>query len=89
MEEPMNTSNVGIPQTDSIEELARFWDSHDVTDFEEQLEEVAAPVFERETVVKVCLPCKEAEAVKELAQSKGLHDVDLIRQWILERVHSL
>ena len=78
-----------IPQTDSIEELAQFWDHHDLTDFENQLEEVSEPVFDRETVVKVHLPCKEAEALKELAQSKGLLDADLIRQWILERVHTL
>ena len=29
-----------IPQTDSIQELARFWDTHDLTDFEDELEEV-------------------------------------------------
>ena len=78
-----------IPQTDSIEELARFWDHHDLTDFKDELEEVSEPVFERETVVKVPLPLKEAETIKELAQAKGLHDVDLVRQWILERVHTL
>lgn len=83
----MSTSR--IPQTDSIEELARFWDQHDLTDFETELEEVPEPVFERDAVVKVHLPCKEAETLKELAQSKGLHDADLIRQWILERVHTL
>lgn len=36
-----------LPETDSIEELARFWDSHEVTEFEGQLEEVKEPVFER------------------------------------------
>ncbi len=36
-----------IPDTDSIEELARFWDTHDLTDFQDQLEEVATPVFEK------------------------------------------
>lgn len=41
----MNTSS--IPQTDSIRELAEFWDTHDVTDFDDQLEEVLEPVFER------------------------------------------
>lgn len=41
----------GIPQTDSIQELARFWDTHDLTDFEDQLEEVNEPVFEREEVL--------------------------------------
>lgn len=36
-----------IPNTDSIDELARFWDTHDVTEFEDQLEEVTETVFER------------------------------------------
>ena len=30
--------NKKIPQTDSIEELAQFWDLHDLTDFEDELE---------------------------------------------------
>lgn len=37
------------PEADSIEELARFWDSHDVTEFEGQLEEVGEPALERPT----------------------------------------
>jgi predicted DNA binding CopG/RHH family protein len=81
-------SNPKIPQTDSIEEMARFWEHHDLTDFEEELEEAPEMVFERETVVKVRLPSKEADSLKELAQSKGLDDADLIRQWVLERVHA-
>ncbi len=36
-----------IPQTDSIKELAEFWDTHEITDFEEQLEEVDEPEFLR------------------------------------------
>ena len=40
----------GLPQTDSIEELARFWDDHDLTDFEEELEEVTEVIFERKDV---------------------------------------
>lgn len=36
-----------IPSTDSVEELARFWDTHDATDFEDEVEEVTEPVFVR------------------------------------------
>jgi antitoxin YefM len=36
-----------LPQTDSITELAKFWDTHDLADFEDQLQEVVEPVFER------------------------------------------
>ena len=45
MEEPINGSN--IPRIDSVEQLAEFWDTHDITDFEDQLEEVKEPVFHR------------------------------------------
>lgn len=36
-----------IPATDSIQDLANFWDKHDLTDFEDLLEEIPEPVFER------------------------------------------
>jgi len=44
-----------IPETDSVEELARFWDSHDLTDFEDQLEEVPEPVFQGEPGLKLSI----------------------------------
>lgn len=81
--------NQKIPQTDSIEELARFWDAHDVTDFEDQLEEVAEPAFERETEsVFVPLQPQEVEAVKRMAKSAGIDYPALLRKWVLEKIHS-
>ncbi len=74
--------------TDSIQELARFWDSHDVSDFEDQLEEVAEPVFQRRTVIPLDLESAEAEAVRKIAQAKGLAEAELIRQWVREKIHS-
>ena len=53
-----------IPRTDSIHDLARFWDTHDLTDYEGELEEVEGPVFERRMIVQVPLSPKEADAVK-------------------------
>jgi predicted phosphatase len=77
-----------LPQTDSIQELAHFWDAHDLADFEEELEEVVEPVFERETTVVLHLEPGVAEAVKRTAESKGVADVDLIHQWVLEKLSS-
>lgn len=34
----MTMKQTRIPQTNSIEDLAKFWDTHDVTDFEDELE---------------------------------------------------
>jgi len=84
MEKPMNTAK--IPNTDSIRELAKFWDTHDLTDFEGQLEEVTEPVFERKAEVKVRLGARQVQAVKKLAKSRGIGVTDLIREWILERL---
>ena len=39
-----------LPKTDSIQKLAEFWDTHDLTDFEDQLEEVTEPVFAHDTI---------------------------------------
>ena len=75
-----------LPQTDSIQELSQFWDTHDVTDFEDELEEVTEPVFERRTVIALDLESAEAEAVKKLAESKGLADSELIRGWVREKI---
>ena len=77
-----------LPQTDSIRELAEFWDSHDLTDFEEELEEVVELVFERGGTVTLCLELRALEAVKRMADSQGVADVDLIRGWVLERISS-
>ena len=81
MGKPLN-----IPQTDSIHELASFWDAHDLTDFEDQLEEVTEPVFEREAVLRVKLAPEEIEALNEIAKSKGIGSADLIREWVRERI---
>ena len=78
-----------IPTTDSIEELARFWDTHDLTDLEDQLEEVSEPIFERKTeTIFVRLQPEEAETVKQIAQSKGIGRATLIRGWVLEKLHA-
>ena len=53
----MNRKN--IPKTDSIQELAHFWDTHDLTDFEDELEEVDEPVFELGT--KPLIPLEPGE----------------------------
>lgn len=84
MEKSMNSSQ--LPKTDSIQELAQFWDSHELTDFKDQLEEVKQPVFKRESTVRIDLQPGEIKAVTEIANSKGIKSTELIREWILERI---
>ena len=83
------TEKLKIPETDSIEELARFWDSHDLTEFEDQLEEVTEPVFQRGVeTVSVPLQPQEIQAVRQIAESQGVDYVALIQEWVIEKLHS-
>ena len=79
-----------IPSTDSIEELARFWGRHDLTDFEDQLEEVSAPVFTRKstTAVTVRLRPDEAKEIKRVAKTKRVPEATLIRRWVIEKLRA-
>lgn len=75
-----------VPQADSIRELAAFWDTHDLTDFEEELEEVTEPVFVRGNAIKVPLDEREVQAVEQLAKAKGVSMGELVRGWVLQNL---
>ena len=79
-----------IPQTDSIEELARFWDTHDLSEFEDQLEEMKEAVFDRDkqAVMRIRLLPGQAEALKRIAESKGVDQAELVREWVSEKLNA-
>ena len=74
------------PTTDSIQELAAFWQAHDLTDFEDELEEVAEPVFQRAHVVGVALTQAEHQAIRDAAVGRGLDEAALIHEWVKEKL---
>lgn len=79
-----------LPDTDSIEALAAFWDTHDLTDFEDKMEEVTTPVFvrRRQATVEIALTPREARALKLVAEAKGVKERTLVRQWVRERLRN-
>ena len=63
--------------TDSIQELAEFWDSHDLTDFKDELKRCRALSASRVTV-----PLNPAKSkVEQMAQAQGIPREELIRAW--------
>ena len=76
-----------MPKTDSIQELATFWQRHDLTDFEDELEETPGPVFQRPHLVSVPLSGDEHQAVRDVAAARGIDEVALIHEWIKEKLH--
>ncbi len=87
MEDQM--SNMKLPQTDSIHKLAQFWDTHDLTDFEDELAEVDEIVFERDTIIELHLVPEETKIVRYLAKSRGISYSNLIHEWVVERIHAV
>ena len=77
-----------MPRTDSIQELAHFWDKHDLTDFEDELEEVPEPVFELLTELTVPLEPEEFEALSALAKAHNTSPVNLVREWVIEHIEA-
>lgn len=77
-----------IPVTDSIRELAEFWDAHDLTAFDDQLEEVVAPVFVRaKSGVTIPLSGEERNAIRKIAAQRRVDEAALIHEWVLEKLH--
>jgi hypothetical protein len=75
-----------IPTTDSIQELAVFWQHHDLTDFEDELEEVPGRAFQPAHVVEVPLSKAEHQAIRDAAASRGIDESALIREWVAEKL---
>jgi hypothetical protein len=62
-----------LPSIDSVEGLAKFWETHDLTDFEEDLEVAGDPVFVRATATSLSVDLRpsEAQQLKRIARSSG------------------
>ena len=77
-----------LPNTDSIKELANFWDEHDITDFVDSLEEVKGRVFNKGKEINIHLNQDEFESIEKLAHQNGLEKDALIRKWIVEKLNA-
>ena len=63
----MKTSK--LPRADSIQELAKFWDKHDLTDFENEPEKVTEAMFADGDSTQLELKSRDAKAVRWLPSS--------------------
>ncbi|MEW6379137.1 MAG: CopG family antitoxin [bacterium] len=71
-----------------MSELAHFWDKHDITDFEDLREEVTEPVFSKGKDIQLHLEEDEIQSLERSARRRGLKNTELIREWILEKLHA-
>ena len=78
-----------LPKTDSIQKLAQFWDTHDLSDFADELEEVGEPVFVKSggtSSLDVPLKVQQLKAIEKMASAKGISPQELVRDWVLQKI---
>ncbi len=75
----------------TYQEEARFWDTHNVTDYEDETENVEI-IFDLQKPKDETLVLRLQKGTKQKlakkAQSKGLTTSSLARLWLLEKLHS-
>lgn len=73
---------VRIPRTDSIEELAKFFETHDTTEIEDEVHEVTGPICLPRNSILIQLEPRQAAAIKRLAKAEGISEEQLVQRWI-------
>lgn len=81
-----------IPKFKSIPEEAEFWDTHDVTDFIDELTPVKMKVTlgqPKEQTLTVRLQAKLKQQLGQIAEDMGVNTSTLARMWIVEKIKQI
>lgn len=80
-----------IPEFGSDEEEARFWETHDLSDYWNDVEPATDVYFERpkKQMVTLRLDRPLIQRIKATAIKKGIPYSTLIRMWLVERVEKM
>jgi hypothetical protein len=80
-----------IPKFKNYEEEAKFWDTHNITDFDEETENINI-LFEldkpRNETLIVRIQKDFKDKLEEVARSKGLNMSTLARMWLIEKLQT-
>lgn len=74
-----------ISKASTIEEIADFWDTHSITDYEDQIKQVEVEVS---NIVRnrVSLIPEVHEGIKEAARKRHISPETLVNVWLAERL---
>lgn len=89
-----------IPKFKTYEEEANFWDTHDVTDYWDETEDVEIVFAKdlkmvyretkkpRDETLVLRMQKKFKDKLQEIARSKGLNVSTLARMWLMEKLQA-
>jgi hypothetical protein len=76
-----------IPEFETLEEEAEFWDTHDSSEFEDEFEpvelEFVRPLIHR---VSADMTAKDVDALYRLSRERGMTMSELAGLWVRERL---
>lgn len=81
-----------IPEFKSRAEEAHFWDTHDITDFWNEMEEVDIEFVDdtkHEETITVRVKPKLKERLEKIAKSYGINLSSLARMWLIEKLRKV
>jgi hypothetical protein len=82
-----------IPTFSSVKEEAEFWDTHDLTDYLDELEIASGGYQPTPGEVKTVMTIRVAPSLKEqietIARSYDIPASSLVRMWIVEKIRLL
>ena len=83
----MSKQKSNIPNFSSKEEEAKFWETHDIADFADELKPVKARFAKNLSEgITIRFDQPTLNKLRELAHDKGLGPTTLARMWILENL---
>ena len=80
-----------IPNFKTYEDEANFWDTHDFTEFEDELEDVEIIIElnkPRDETIILRVQKNLKDNLEKVARSKGLNISTLARMWLMEKLQS-
>ncbi|HEY7032229.1 MAG TPA: CopG family antitoxin [Thermomicrobiales bacterium] len=81
-----------IPVFASIDEEAAFWDTHSVTEFEDELEDVTGGITfvvrRPDDAIRMLFDEETVSALTERARAEDTDPTILVQQWIRERLRA-
>jgi len=79
-----------IPEFKNREEEAKFFDTHDMADFQDEFKIIKAKFNKNlSSGITIRFDDKTLGKIREIAQEKGIGPTTLARMWILEHLKQL
>jgi len=89
MKQKRNKKVSRIPEFSSYEEEARWWETHNLADYQDEFKTVRARFAKNLSEgIHVRLDPETLKRLRREANQKGIGPTTLVRMWVMEQLHS-